>query len=56
MIFVDGIRMLPLSAVDPATVVGVEVYASNLEAPPEFHNPIEGATRCGSIVVWRTKG
>jgi len=53
MIFVDGIRLLALRDVDLETVLGIEIYASNVEAPMAFQNPIEGAGRCGSIVVWR---
>jgi hypothetical protein len=52
MIYVDG---LPgrLGDVDIARVIGIEIYASNVEAPPLFHNRIESTGRCGSIVVWR---
>ena len=52
MIYVDG---LPgrLGDVKVSEVVGIEIYASNVEAPPFFHNPIESTGRCGSIVVWR---
>jgi hypothetical protein len=52
-IFVDGVAVLWLRDVDPATVLGVEIYASNTEAPPRFYDKGEGAARCGSIVVWR---
>lgn len=52
MIFVDG---LPgrLSDVEIAQVIGIEIYASNTEAPPHFWNKMESAGRCGSIAVWR---
>lgn len=53
MIFVDGMRLLSLRDVKIEDVLAVEIYNSNLQAPPQFANPIEGMGRCGSIVVWR---
>jgi hypothetical protein len=56
MIFVDGLPNT-IQDLDPSNVAGIEIFASNLEAPEHFQNPLEsGATRCGSIVVWRTTG
>jgi hypothetical protein len=52
MIFVDG-GPGRLGDVDISTVIGVEIYASNTEAPPNFRNRAEGGGRCGSIAVWR---
>lgn len=53
MIYVDGMRLLGLRDVDVQTVTGIEIYRSNTEAPPQFANPYEGMSHCGSIVVWR---
>ena len=53
MIFVDGVRMLGLRDVKVEDVLAIEIYGSNLQAPPQFANPIESTSRCGSIVVWR---
>jgi len=53
MIFVDGIRMLGVRDVDVRTVIGIEIYHSNTEAPEQFRNPIESMKRCGCIVIWR---
>ena len=53
MIFVDGVRMLGIRDVDVRTVIGIEIYRSNTEAPEQFRNPIESMQRCGSIVIWR---
>jgi hypothetical protein len=53
MIFIDG-EPGPLQDVEPSEVMAIEIYRSNLQAPPRFHNPLErGPVRCGSIVVWR---
>lgn len=51
MIFVDGMRLLGLRDVKVQDVLAIEIYDSNLQAPPQFANPID--SRCGSIVVWR---
>jgi len=53
MIFDDGVRLLSLPDVTVEDVLAIEVYGSNQQAPPQFANPIEGMSRCGSIVVWR---
>jgi hypothetical protein len=55
MIFVDGFAQRELREVDPERVTGIEIYASNSEAPTMFRNPIESTKRCGSIVVWTTR-
>jgi hypothetical protein len=39
--------------VDIRRVVGMEVYPSNLEAPPQYPNSMDSEHRCGTIVVWR---
>jgi len=45
-----------LDDVEPSHVAGIEIYRSNLTAPPQFKNPAEhGAARCGSIVVWEAR-
>ena len=55
MIFVGPIPGR-LGDVDPMHVAGIEIYGSNLSAPPQFHNPAErGAVRCGSIVIWEAR-
>ena len=53
MIYIDGLRMLGLRDVDVMNVTGIEIYAGNVEAPPQFQNPLEGQKRCGSVVIWR---
>jgi hypothetical protein len=53
MIFVDGMRLIPLRDVKVDDVLAIEIYKSNEQAPPPFANPMEGLSRCGSIVVWR---
>jgi hypothetical protein len=53
MIFVDGMRLVALRDVKIEDVLGIEIYRSNEQAPPQFANPIESLNRCGSIVVWR---
>jgi hypothetical protein len=52
MIFVDGIPGA-MGGIDVSAVMAIEIYRSNLEAPQQFHNPLErGPVRCGSIVIW----
>ena len=53
MIYIDGMRLLALRDVKVQDVVAIEIYKSNLQAPPQFANPIESMSRCGSIVIWR---
>ena len=53
MIFVDGMRLVSLRDVKVEDVLAIEIYKSNEQAPPQFANPIESSSRCGSIVVWR---
>ena len=53
MIFVDGMRLLALRDLKVQNVLAIEIYNSNLQAPPQFANPIESMSRCGSIVIWR---
>ena len=53
MIYVDGLPLLYLRDVDIRQVIGIEVYASNVEAPPQFPNPIDSEHRCNTILVWR---
>lgn len=53
MIYVDGLPMIALRDVDVRQVIGIEVYASNLQAPPEFPNPLDSEHRCNTILVWR---
>ena len=53
MIFVDGMRLVALRDVKIEDVLAIEIYKSNEQAPPQFANPIESSSRCGSIVVWR---
>jgi len=53
MIFVDGMRLVALRDVKIEDVLAIEIYKSNEQAPPQFANPIESLSRCGSIVVWR---
>ena len=53
MIYVDGQPLLYLRDVDIRQVIGVEVYASNLQAPPQFPNPMDSEHRCNTIVIWR---
>lgn len=52
MIFVNGVAMLRLSDVNLDDVIAFEWYAGSSEAPPNFHNPLDGAARCPSVVVW----
>jgi hypothetical protein len=53
MIYVDGMRLVALKDVEIGTVTAVEIYGNNTNAPPQFANPYEGLTHCGSIVIWR---
>lgn len=53
MIYVDGLPLLALRDVDIRQVIGIEVYASNVEAPPQYPNPIDSEHRCNTILVWR---
>ena len=53
MIYVDGLPMIALRDVDVRQVIGIEVYASNLQAPPQFPNPLDSEHRCNIILVWR---
>jgi hypothetical protein len=53
MIYIDGMRLLALRDVKVQDVIAIEIYKSNLQAPPQFANPIESVSRCGSIVIWR---
>ena len=52
MIYVDGLPMIALRDVDVRQVIGIEVYASNLQAPSEFPNPLDSEHRCNTILVW----
>ena len=53
MIYVDGLPMIALRDVDVRQVIGIEVYASNLQAPAEFPNPLDSEHRCNTILIWR---
>jgi len=53
MIYIDGQPLLHLRDVDIRQVIGIEVYASNLQAPPQFPNPMDSEHRCNTIVIWR---
>ena len=53
MIYIDGQPLLYLRDVDIRQVIGIEVYASNLQAPPQFPNPMDSEHRCNTIVIWR---
>lgn len=53
MIYVDGLPLLSLLDVDVRKVIGIEIYASNVESPPEFKNPLDSEHRCNTIVVWQ---
>lgn len=53
MIYVDGMRLVPLRDLKLEDVLAIEIYSSNLQAPPQFANPVESMGRCGSIVIWR---
>lgn len=55
MIYVDGLPLLYLRDVDIRQVIGIEVYASNAEAPPQFPNHIDSEHRCNTIVIWRRR-
>jgi hypothetical protein len=33
-------------------VLAIEIHKSNVQAPPQFAKPLEGLSRCGSIVGW----
>ena len=52
MIYVDGLPMIALRDVDVRQVIGIEVYASNLQAPSEFPNPLVSEHRCRITLVW----
>ncbi len=54
--FVDGMRLIGIegqtsisSYVSALDIQAIEVYVSNITAPPEFSS---GFTTCGSIVIW----
>jgi 5-hydroxyisourate hydrolase-like protein (transthyretin family) len=53
MIYMNGLPLLYLRDVDIRRVVGIEVYASNQQAPPQFSNSMDSEHRCGTIVVWQ---
>src|SRR3954465_2366654 len=53
MIYFDGQPVPYLRAVDIRQVSGIEVYASNLQAPPQFANPMDSEHRCNTILIWR---
>lgn len=53
MIYLDGLPLLDLRDVDIRQVIGIEVYASNVQAPPQFPNPNDSERRCNTILVWR---
>ena len=53
MIYIDGQPLLYLRDVDIRQVIGIEVYASNVQAPPQFPNPMDSEHRCNTIVIWR---
>ncbi|HKN69095.1 MAG TPA: hypothetical protein VJW73_22595 [Gemmatimonadaceae bacterium] len=52
MIYVDGLPLLDLRNVDVRQVIGIEVYASNVQAPPQFPNPFDSEHRCNTILIW----
>lgn len=51
--YLDGIQLLDIRDIDIRRVVGVEFYASNLEAPAEFRNPMDSEHRCATVLIWR---
>lgn len=53
VIHVDGLPLVDLRDVDVRQVVGIEMYPSNLEAPPKFPNPMDSKHRCGTILIWQ---
>lgn len=53
MIYIDGQPLLYLRDVEIRQVIGIEVYASNVQAPPQFPNPMDSEHRCNTIVIWR---
>jgi hypothetical protein len=56
MVFVDGQQApgLPVDAVPPSDVVGVELYQSLSTTPSEFQRPGRGP-ECGTVVIWTKK-
>ncbi len=52
LVLVDGIPA-SIAGIELDQVLAIEVYESNLAAPPRFYNSEEHMSRCGSVVVWR---
>lgn len=53
--YVDGFLMYDIRDVDVRQVVGMEYYASNAQAPPEFPNPVDSEHRCATFLIWQRK-
>jgi 5-hydroxyisourate hydrolase-like protein (transthyretin family) len=51
--YLDGLPLVDIRDIDVKRVVGVEFYASNLEAPAEFRNPLDSEHRCATVLIWR---
>lgn len=51
--YLDGLALVDVRDIDVRRVLGVEVYASNTEAPAEFRNPMDSEHRCATILIWR---
>lgn len=49
----DVAPLLYLRDVDVRQVIGIEVYASNVQAPPQFPNLMDSEHRCNTILIWR---
>ena len=51
--YLDGLPLVDTRDIDVKRVVGIEFYASNLEAPAQFRNPMDSEHRCATVLIWR---
>ena len=51
--YLDGLPLVDTRDIDIKRVVGVEFYASTLEAPVQFRNPMDSEHRCATVLIWR---
>lgn len=53
VVYLDGLPLVDTRDIDVKRVVGVEFYASNLEAPAQFRNSMDSEHRCATVLIWR---
>ncbi|MDQ6829866.1 MAG: hypothetical protein M3081_13485 [Gemmatimonadota bacterium] len=52
--YIDGLYVRDLAGLMPGTVVAVEMYADQFDAPSKFPNPVD--SRCPVILFWTKLG